>query len=98
MINLIRAILTTFAVFFRSRLDTSLEVLALRRQLAVLKRKTAATGAESPPSVRLDHAAERVAAMVACSGHRKTSDSNRMASKRFPPLLALAIQAAERST
>jgi putative transposase len=37
--NLIRAILAAFAVFFRSRLDTSLEVLALRQQLAVLKRK-----------------------------------------------------------
>ena len=39
MIDTIRAILATFAVFFRSRLDISLEVLALRQQVAALKRK-----------------------------------------------------------
>src|SRR4051812_26792388 len=33
------AILTAFAVFFRNRLDISLEVLALRQQVAVLQRK-----------------------------------------------------------
>jgi putative transposase len=33
------AILAAFAVFFRSRLDISLEVLALRQQIAVLSRK-----------------------------------------------------------
>jgi putative transposase len=36
---LIPAVLAAFRVFFRSRLDTALEVLALRQQLAVLKRK-----------------------------------------------------------
>lgn len=36
---MVRAILTAFAVFFRSRLDLSVEVLALRQQVAVLKRK-----------------------------------------------------------
>jgi putative transposase len=39
VIDTIRAILAAFAVFFRSRLDISLEVLALRQQVAVLKRK-----------------------------------------------------------
>jgi len=39
VIDTIRAILATFAVFFRSRLDISLEVLALRQQVAALKRK-----------------------------------------------------------
>src|SRR5690242_7934496 len=33
------ALLAAFAVFFRSRRDISLEVLALRQQIAVLKRK-----------------------------------------------------------
>src|SRR5689334_12268373 len=33
------AILAAFAVFFRSRIDLSLELLALRQQVAVLKRK-----------------------------------------------------------
>ena len=39
MTDMIGAILAAFAVFFRSRLDVSLEVLALRQQVAVLKRK-----------------------------------------------------------
>ena len=39
MLDTIRAILAAFAAFFRSCLDVSLEVLALRQQVAVLKRK-----------------------------------------------------------
>jgi hypothetical protein len=35
VIDTISAILAAFAFFFRSRLDLSLEVLALRQQLAV---------------------------------------------------------------
>ena len=39
MLDLITAFLAAIRVFFRSRVDTSLEVLALRQQVAVLKRK-----------------------------------------------------------
>ena len=39
MLHLITAFLTAVRVFFRNRVDTSLEVLALRQQVAVLKRK-----------------------------------------------------------
>jgi transposase InsO family protein len=39
VLDLIPAVLAAFRVFFRSRLDTSLEILALRQQVAVLKRK-----------------------------------------------------------
>jgi putative transposase len=39
MFDLILALLAAARVFFRSRIDTSLEVLALRQQVAVLKRK-----------------------------------------------------------
>ena len=39
MLHLITAVLTAVRVFFRNRVDTSLEVLALRQQVAVLKRK-----------------------------------------------------------
>ena len=39
MLNLIPAFLAAIRVFFRSRVDTSLEILALRQQIAVLKRK-----------------------------------------------------------
>jgi hypothetical protein len=39
VLHLITAFLAAIRVFFRSRVDTSLEVLALRQQVAVLKRK-----------------------------------------------------------
>jgi putative transposase len=39
VLTLILAFLAAIRVFFRSRVDTSLEVLALRQQVAVLKRK-----------------------------------------------------------
>jgi putative transposase len=39
VLHLITASLAAIRVFFRSRVDTSLEVLALRQQVAVLKRK-----------------------------------------------------------
>jgi transposase InsO family protein len=39
VLDFILAILAALRVFFRSRLDTSLEILALRQQVAVLKRK-----------------------------------------------------------
>jgi len=39
VLDLISAFLAAFHVLFRSRLDTSLEILALRQQVAVLKRK-----------------------------------------------------------
>jgi hypothetical protein len=37
--DIIRSFLVAIRVFFRSRSDNALEVLALRRQVAVLKRK-----------------------------------------------------------
>ena len=39
MLNLMLAFLAAIRIFFRTRLDISLEVLALRQQVAVLKRK-----------------------------------------------------------
>ena len=39
MLEIILSFLTAIRVFFRSRSDTALEVLALRQQVAVLKRK-----------------------------------------------------------
>src|SRR5690242_7934494 len=60
--------------------------------------ETPTTDAEPPRSALLDHAANGVAALVGCSGHPEASGRNRVASKRFPSILALAIPAAERST
>jgi hypothetical protein len=90
------AILAAFAVFFRSRLDVSLEVLALRQQVAVLRRKR-----RRPVLSRLDRLFWIMLRSVwprwsDVSRDRETSDRNRMASKRLPTILAQAIQAAGR--
>ena len=39
MIEFILALLAAVRVFFRSRHDTAIEILALRQQVSVLKRK-----------------------------------------------------------
>jgi hypothetical protein len=39
MLDFISAILAAIAAFFRSRVDTAVEILALRQQVAVLKRR-----------------------------------------------------------
>jgi hypothetical protein len=39
MVEFILALLGALRVFFRSRYDTAIEILALRQQVAVLKRK-----------------------------------------------------------
>ena len=39
VLDLIPVFLAAFGVLFRNRADTSLEILALRQQVAVLKRK-----------------------------------------------------------
>jgi hypothetical protein len=40
MAEFVLALLVALRVFFRTRRDTALEILALRRQVAVLKRKS----------------------------------------------------------
>ena len=46
MLDLLLALLVAGRVFFRSRTDTALEVLALRQQVAVLKTETSTTSSE----------------------------------------------------
>jgi hypothetical protein len=106
VLTLIAAFLAAIGVFFRSRVDTSLEVLALRQQTAVLKRKR-----PRPSLNRLDrffwttlrriwpHWSDVLVIVKPASvveGVRKHRDW--MASNRLSPLLELAIAAARRST
>jgi len=68
VLNLIFAFLTAIRVFFRSRGNTFLEVLALRQQVTVLKRKRprpALNGAPTP-SLRPWSIAFTFPAMTAC--------------------------------
>ena len=88
MIDIVGAILAAFAVFFRSRLHISLEVLALRQQVAVLKRKR-----RRPVLSRLD----RLFWIMLRSLWPRWSDvldivkPATVASKRLPTILAMEI-------
>jgi hypothetical protein len=95
---LITAFLASIRVFFCSPVSTSLEILALRQQVAVLKRKRPATRTEPSRPLLLDLSTEPMAAMVGCSGHRETADGGRMASGGLSTVLALAIAATRRPT
>ena len=92
------AFLAAIRIFFRPRLDISLEVLALRQQVAVLKRKRPQPSLNRLDRLFLDDSSADMAAMVGCSGHCKTGDGGRMASGGLWPVLALAITAARRPT
>jgi hypothetical protein len=92
--HLITAFLSAIRVFFRNRMDNSLEVIALRQQIAVLKRKRPRPSLKPPRPHLLDHAAVHMAAMVGCFGHCETRDGGRMASGGLSLILALAIAAA----
>jgi hypothetical protein len=93
VLYLISAFFCALRAFFRSRLDTSLEVLALRQQIAVTQTTATKTATDALRSVLLDHAEADLAAMVRRSGHREARNRDRMASGGFPSVLALAITA-----
>jgi hypothetical protein len=86
----ILSILAVIRVFFRSRADTAMEVLALRQQVAVLKRKR--------PRPKLNYwdrifwtALRRVWSRWCDPGDRQTRDGHRLAPRRLRALLALAL-------
>jgi hypothetical protein len=80
-------------VFFRSRSDTALEVLALRQHVAVLKRKRPRPVLNSLDRLfwtALRHFWSRWADVLVIV---KPRDRDRLAPRRLPSLLALAIPA-----
>lgn len=81
-------------VFFRGRFDIFLEVLALRQQVAVLKRKRARPLLNRLDRFVLDDSAAHMAAMVGCPGPSGTGDRGRMASCGPSLILALAFAVA----
>ena len=93
MLHLITAFLAAIRVFFRSRVDTFLEVLALRQQVAVLKRKRA-----RPSLNRLDRffwiTLRHIWPRWSDVAHCETRDGGRMASVGLSLILALAIATA----
>ena len=97
VLYLIPAVIFAIRVFFRSRLDTSLEVLALRQQIAVLKRQR-----PRPPLTRFDRffwstlqqVWPRWSDVLAIVKPETVIGWHRTG---FPPLLALAITGTWRS-
>jgi putative transposase len=92
VIGLIGAILAACVVFFRSRRDMLLEVLALCQQVAVPKRKRrlVLSSFDRLFWVMLRIMWPRWSDALA---NREASHRNRVASNRLPTLLAMAIQA-----
>ena len=89
MLEFVLSTLAVIRVFFRSRSDTALEILALRQQLAVLKPPTAASMLSGSPV--LDHTATVLVALGRSPRHRQAQHRCRLASNRIPALLALAL-------
>jgi putative transposase len=90
MAQFLLTILAAFRAFFRTRGDTALEILALRQQVAVLKRKR-----PRPPLKACDRlfwtTLRRIWPGWAQSPiHCQTRDRGRLASRRLSPVLALA--------
>src|SRR4030095_5798447 len=92
----ILSMLAVLRVFFRSRSDTALEVLALRQQVAVLKRKRPRPVLKLYGPVVLDHPVPLLVPLEGRSHHRHARHRNRLAPRWIPPLLALAIPPARR--
>jgi hypothetical protein len=63
LLEIIQAV-KDLGVFFRIRVDASLEILALRQQVAVLKRKRTRPYFEADRSPVLDHPPTDLASMV----------------------------------
>src|SRR6266545_5621053 len=94
---MILSLLVAIRVFFRSRSDIALEVLALRQQFAVMKRKrpVAAKGELLGPAL-LDDTPPVLVPLDGLPGSREARHRDRLAPRRLPSLLALAISAAGR--
>ena len=69
MLDLLLALLAAGRVFFRSRADTALEVLALRQQVAVLKRKHPRPAVNRFDRGVVDMAPTSLASVEGCSDH-----------------------------
>jgi hypothetical protein len=95
MLEFLFSVLAALRVFVCSRSDIALEVLALRQQVAVLKRQR-----PRPTLTRLDRffwttLRHLCGPMVGRAAHRETGDRRPVASSRLSPLLALAIPTAQ---
>src|ERR1700722_11789392 len=92
MVTLAGAIIAYLRAFFAPRHKVVLEAVALRQQLAVVKRKQAAPQTRSPRSVVLDCALSVVGPLVRSLNHRPAGDRGFLAPCRIPAVLAVGSQ------
>jgi hypothetical protein len=85
------AFLSWFGAFFRCRHDLGLELVALRQQVGVLKRKNPRPQLEALRSTLLAEPSTFLVEMGERVGDRETGDRRRLASRQFPPLLATGL-------
>jgi hypothetical protein len=95
MIPFFIGVLACLSAFFRSRYNLGLEILALRQQLGILKRKSSRPRVANPGSNILDSAPPSLARMELGPGDRQTRNCCRLASRRVSVVLAPALAAKE---
>ena len=91
MLQFILALLAAVRVFFRSRNDTALEVLALRQQIVLLEPETTTAAVESVGSAILDYPAPHLVPVGRGPGSSETGDRRRLAPGGISALLEVAI-------
>jgi len=95
VVEFVFSILAAVRVFFSTRRDTALEVLALRQQLAEAQ-TTASTG-ERRRSAVLDYAAPSLVTVDQRPHYREAGHRHRLAPPWFPSVLALAVATGRRA-
>jgi hypothetical protein len=91
------SVLAAIRVFFRSRGDTALEILALRQPGRSPQTEAAAAASKLSGSAVLDYSAAVLVSLGRSPRHRQVQDRRRLASRGLPLVLALAFPAARRS-
>ena len=97
MVEFVFSILAAVRVFFSTRRDTALEVLALRQQLAVLKRKRPRPPVNCVDRLCLDYAALSLVTVDQRPRYREAGHRHRLAPRWFPSVLALAVATGRRA-
>jgi hypothetical protein len=95
MLPFVLALIAAARVFFQSRTDIAVEVLALRQQVAVLKRRRSRPQLRSLDPI-LDGPAGDLVSLEGCALHGQAGNGRWLASGWISALLALEISAAWR--
>src|SRR2546427_9883156 len=89
MFEVLISFLLSVRVYFRTRSDNQLEILALRHQIVVLQRKTPKPQTETDGSTFMGMAVSMLASMAFCAFDRETDNSRRLAPSRVSLVLDL---------